>query len=377
MKGRRASILLAIAALGATISAAPAHAQQVHDVFARGCGDDDGVDRCDDDVQARMRAQYGIAAATDLLDADVTARRAMFVDGYGHDIAAVVFRREPGRMPLVEVFIPAPAEADQPNILRAMVDDATWSEVLARSAHFDQRLAREVPTANGAGESGLASMCLHAWFVVVDAVDAPRVSPTIMAGTGTIDEERDPTLPVDPPMVEGAIRSDAEGACANGLAMDYAFALADIAHQSLPQCSTLSMDHFRTRANLLAACRRLKGDRLVAGEAQGEIAELQRLLRLEWGGQSSQELQLQFLFVGYGDERLKLLRKALDGGYLTLTSFVGIDADHAEAHGQIAYTDEDGLPVQVADIKLAMLRQGGEFRIDTVAVTGRRAFDPE
>ncbi len=319
-----------------------------------------------------MHTQYGIADARDLLNANITTRRAMFVDGYGNDVAAVVFKREPGETPFVEVLIPGEGLADERGHLRATVSDVTWREVLGRSSHFDQLLAREVADSNSDG----TSICLHGWFVVVDAVDAPRVSPTILAGTGSIGQERDPALPVDPPMEEGVVRSDAEGACAGGLAMSYAFALADMAYESLPQCSTLSMDNFRTRANLLAACRMLDGDRLVAGEAYGEVARLERLLRMERRGTSSQDQELQWLFVGYGDARLRLLRDALDGGYLSFTRFAGIDPDHAEAHGQVAYAGEDGIPVEVADVTLTMLRQTGEFKIDTVRVSDRRPFEP-
>ena len=51
------------------------------DVWERGCGDDDGNDRCDPAVQDRMRALYGLESPEALLARGVTVRRAMFDDG--------------------------------------------------------------------------------------------------------------------------------------------------------------------------------------------------------------------------------------------------------------------------------------------------------
>jgi hypothetical protein len=315
----------------------------MEEVFARGCGDERGVDRCASEVQARMHGLYGLENPADLLAKGVTVRRALFVDGYGNDVAAISFIPRPGQSPMVEVR--SPRGEGVPNVppLTAAVGRESWATVLARSANFDQLLAREFPQETPGG--GPANFCLHAWFVVVEAVDAPRVSPNVLAGTGSEDEERDPSLPVEAPMEPGRIRADAESACGNGLAADYAFALADAALAALPECGSLVLDEFRAVAALLGQCQRLGGDRLVAGQASQTIAKLQRALQLE------QTQELEWLFVGIGETRAARFKAALDGGSLFFEAPVGIDADRAEVKGQVAYFGQRaGESTQVADI---------------------------
>ena len=339
---------------------------EMEDVFARGCGDDRGVDRCARDVQARMYGLYGLESPADLLAKGVTVRRALFVDGYGNDVAAISFVRHPGRSPMVEVRSPRGEGGPNGPPLTAAVGPEAWATVLARSRNFDQLLARELPQESSGG-GGLANLCLHAWFVVVEAVDAPHVSPNVLAGTGSEDEARDPSLPVEAPMEPGTVRADAESACGDGLAVGYAFALADAALASLPECGSLALDDFRTVAALLGQCQRLGGDRLVAGEASRTIAKLEHALQRE------QAQELEWLFVGIGETRAARFIAALDGGSLFLQAPMGLDADHAEVKGQVAYFGKNaGEATQVADISLKLLRQTGDFVIDTFEVSNRR-----
>ncbi len=335
-------------------------------IFDRGCGDDRGNDRCDGEVQRRMRELYGIEDAASLLEKGVTVRRAMFVDGYGNDVAVISFVRYPGQSPLVEVHSPRGEGAPPGSPLIAAVGSETWTTVLSRSENFDQLLARELPKDNEA-EGAPSNICLHGWFVVVEAVDAPRVSPNIIAGTGSEDEERDPSLPVEAPMEPGTARLDAESACAGGLAFAYAFELADAALLSLPECGTLNLDDFRTVATLLSQCQQLGGDRLAAGEASRAAVKLERALRLD------QKQELEWLFVGFGETRAARFIEALDGGSLFLRAPVGIDADHAQITGQVVYFGAGNAePAAVSDISLQLLRQAGDFVIDTFEVSTRK-----
>lgn len=341
--------------------------EELQSIFDRGCGDDRGNDRCDGEVQRRMRETYGLESAAVLLEQGVTLRRAMFVDGYGNDVAAISFVRYPGRPPMVEVRSPQRESASRASPLTAPVQSETWATVVSRSENFDQLLARELPRDTADGADALPNLCLHAWFVVVEAVDAPRVSPNVLAGTGSEAEERDPFLPVEAPMEPGKIRLDAESACADGLAVNYAFELADVALASLPECGTLSLDDFRTIAALLGQCHQLGGDRLVAGEASRTAAKLERALRL------GQTRELEWLFVGLGETRAARLIEALDGGSLFLRAPIGLDADHAAIQGQVVHFGaENEEPAQVSDISLQLLRQTGDFVIDTFAVSSRR-----
>lgn len=343
---------------------------EIQEIFDRGCGDDQGTDRCDSEVQQRMRDLYRIASPSEMLDEGITMRRAMLVDGYGNEVAAITFARKPGESPKVEVRAPWPEGAPEPRPLTAAVSSETWAAALGRSENFDQQLVRELPRDDADGSRAPPrSICLHAWFVVVEAADAPRVNPNILAGTGSGATERDPSLPVDAPMEPGRLRADAESACADGLAMEYAFALADLAYAALPECSTLEIEDFRNQAMLLGQCFRLAGDRLVAGEANALVHKLERALRLE------QRKELEWLFVGFGEERAERFRAAIDGGSLYFFAPHGADADHAMVEGQLLYFDEEAEErTEIADLKLNLLRQTGEFVIDTFEVTNRRPF---
>jgi hypothetical protein len=368
-------VMPALALLFAWPSAVAAQEEQrswdeIMETFERGCGDDDGNDRCDSEVQQRMHGLYRIDGPAELLEQGVTMRRAMFVDGYGNDVAAITFARRPGEAPMVEVKAPRREGAPEFQPLVAAIGRATWETVLARSRNFDQSLARELPSERKDG--AFPNLCLHAWFVVAEAVDASRVSQNVVFGSGSIDAARDPALPVNTYADPGKIRVDAESACADGLAAEYAFELADIALAALPECGTLDLANFRGAAEMLGQCHALRGDRLAAGEATGVIHKLSRAMRLEQGQ------ELQWLFVGTGEARANLFKAAIDGGTLYFSAVHGIDADHALIEGEVAYMAEDsGQLTETADLKLRLLRQTGEFVIDTFEVTNRRPFTPE
>jgi hypothetical protein len=371
--------LASIAAISLALACHPAQAQhderpwaETQAIFDRGCGDDRGIDRCDEAVQQRMRDLYRLESPTKMLEQGITARRAMFVDGYGNDMAAITFARRPGESPTVEVRAPIAEGQPPPRPLVANISNETWATVLARSKDFDQQLARELPRASpDGGEEPTLNICLHAWFVVAEAVDAPRVSPNVLAGTGSEDSARDAALPVEAPMQPGTVRSDAESACAGGLAVDYAFELASMALIALPECSTLNFDDFRNQVVLLGQCYGLGGDRLTAGEAYRTVSKLERALRRE------DKEDLSWLFVGVGDTRADLFMAALGGGSPYLLAPTGVDADHAEVPGQVIYLDKDrGEIAEVADLSLQLLRQVGEFVIDTFQVANRRPFTP-
>ncbi len=343
-------------------SATPAQASAA---FDRNCRDDDGNDRCGLDAHDRMRALYGFESAEDLLARGVSFRRAMFVDGYGNDLVAITFWREPGKAPMVEARSPRVDGREEPPPLRATISGETWDKIVSGSVYFDRELATDPP-----GADELPSFCLHSWVVVVDAVDAPRVSPNIVYGTGSIGRERDPLLPVEVTLTPASIRSDTEDACTRGLAMSYAFELAEIALGELTECSSLKLDDFRNEPHLLGMCHQLRGDRLVAGEASAIPGKLRQAIRTE------SALGLSWLFAGSGHERQNRYLAAIDGGSTYFTAPVGIDADHAVIKGEIVWTQENGPPTERADLTLNLLRVTGDFVIDTFEVSERRPFEP-
>lgn len=326
-------------------------AARLSQIFARGCGDDDGNDRCDAEVQREMRRLYGLADAETLAAEGVTLRRAMFVDGYGNDVVAITFSRAPGRSPTVEIAIPRGDGDEEPQPLSAVVSQETWDRVLRASENFDQQLARERSREND-GSSDTIAICLHGWFVVAEAVDSAQLNPNIVGRQ----------------MEPSRIRRDAEGACAEGLAVPFAFVLADMALDNLTECSSLARNHARNKAALLARCQHLRGDRIAAAEAERVVWELDRLTVTG----TSDEWRRLFDFDS--QELAEDFRRAVEGGDLLLGMPNASDADHAEVTGLVAFYGEGEDDLQVADIGLTLVRQAGKFVIASYELSGRRAF---
>ena len=361
---------LCLCGSGAAAQEAVRNPEAVKDVFDRGCGDDQGTDRCDPEVQQRMRDLYGVESAEALVASGITAYRAMFVDGYGRDIAIVSFVREPGVSPFVEVRTPKAEDGTtQAEPLRAPIGSEIWNDVIASAAYFDEKLAREVRPPE---EDGTLRFCLHGWFVVAEAAVATRVDQSVLAGTGSMDADRDISLAVEAVMRESSIRSDAESSCAGGLAVGFAFGLADFAATALSQCDTFDGEDFRNLPVLLSACARASGDRLSTGDASRLATKLNRALRLE------RQDELEWLFVGLPEERARRFLTAIEGGDLYLNAPEGVDPDHARIAGQVIFRTEGGTnDWQARDITLNLLRQTGDFVIDTFDIGARRPYVSE
>jgi len=335
-------------------------------VIDRMCTDDRGSDRCTPQAQDRMRALYGLESAEELLARGVTVRRAMFVDGYGQDVAAITFWREPGASPMVEVRSPRADADEKSHPLVAAISGETWAEVLSASAFFDRELAAQPPSPAKLGDGPPPpSICLHSWMTLVDAIDEPRVSPNIVFGTGSGAAARDSSLPVEVSWTSASIRSDTEDACSRGLGMDYAFKLATIARAALAECGSLDLGNFRNEPQLLSACHQLGGDRLVAGEASAIPEKLRHALQTE----SARELG--WLFVGFGSERADRYQAAIEGGDAYFKPPRGIDADHAVIEGEIVWREQNGQPTERASLTLNLLRVTGDFVVDTFEVSER------
>lgn len=321
------------------------------EIFARGCGDDDGTDRCDADVQRRMRELYGLVDVEALAEQGVTLRRAMFVDGYGNDVVAVTFSRAPGRSPTIEISTPRSEQTSESQPLSAVTDHSVWQRVLDSSRHFDERLESEGRRSEP-DEEGTITFCLHGWFTVVEALDAARLIPNLVG------QEMEPAR----------IRSDAEGVCAGGLAAPYAFELAEIALRNLRECSSLKSEYARGDPALLALCYQMRGDRIAAGEAYEFVHELDRMQQLPEGS------RLRWLFAESGHDLARGFREALDGGSFELGAPNAIDVDHAEVEGFVTFRPREGQN-EILDIKLRLVRQTGQFVIESYEISERRPLE--
>ncbi|HEY0624296.1 hypothetical protein [Sphingomonas sp.] len=327
----------------------PATAQQASktssdDVFARGCGDDRGIDRCADSVQKDMRARYNIAAAQELVDRGVTFRRVMLVDGYGQDVVAITAHRSPGSPPMVEVQVPAP-KGDAYAPLQAVLDIETWERVLADSANFDRDVA---PL-----KDQQPPICLHAWFAVSEAGDAARLSQNIVGEQANA----------------AGMRRDAESACGGGLGITFAFRLADIAYAALPECRSIERGSVRNIPALLATCKRLQGDRPAAGEALATLGKLQRAR-----GQMTRQ-ESDWLLSSDAKALQPVLWSLLQqASAIYFDSPRAIDVDHVVARGKVVYWNEPAKSEddQEAEIELDLIRQLDRFVIKSLRLADRR-----
>ncbi|MCB1560940.1 MAG: hypothetical protein KDI75_07580 [Xanthomonadales bacterium] len=324
------------------------------DVFERGCADDQGNNRCADEEQRKMRELYGIPDTEKLSEQGVALRRAMFVNGYGLDIVAITFSREPGRPPMVEVAAPRQEAGPTSQPLSAVVPLRTWNQILDASRDFDQQLARELP----ASGKGLENICLHSWFVVVEAVDPAHLSQRV----------------VGQHEVPAKIRRDAEGACTQGLAMRYAFELARTAREQLPECSSLNVDDFRNDADLLSLCQRLGGDRIAASDAYRFLEELGRMTvpgPLELDPFELERFQWKY-FARSSEQLAEPFIHDLNGANFFFAPPEATDLDHASVEGQAIFPDDEN--DQITDLKLKLVRQNREFVILSYELSEKRPY---
>ena len=360
---RRLWLLLA----GIGLIGAPVTAQEVEEddsVFERGCGDDRGTDRCSDEVQAKMRALYGLESAEELGKSRTSVYRAMFVDGYGNDMVAISFVREPGRSPYVDARSPGikPEEA-QP--LQANISEELWTRIQELSENFDQALAKDN------ADTGTIKLCLHGWFVVAETV---QVRAPIRSTVSSKDGDGNRTEETVIRELEPTIRRDAEGACADGLANPYAFQLAYEASRVLAECSGLDLDDFRNIPQLLATCHRLKGDRLAAARAYSLVEAVNRY---RWR-KDPREFSAHF---AYGDEDEQAAFIAmLDAAVLYFDMPEAVSPYEAVMRGALYYYPEEeeaDLPSEQATLQISLEGSGNSFEIRSWAVSPREPFRQE
>ncbi|WP_282008221.1 hypothetical protein [Brevundimonas aveniformis] len=242
-------LLRTLAALLLLLSAAPALAQPDHDLPGpRECLDDDHTDRCDPEVQARVRDLLGIASIEDEAASGAIVYRALFVDGYGRDMPAVAFERRPGQSPEVVIY------GREGRTVRAPASSEAWDAVVAQSRFADRELApiRDVSGDDPDVES--VSICLHAWVQTVEIANAARAR-----------------------LVDEPVRRRTESACGGGLTTRFAFFLADLAVEQIPWCDQIDADTERNAVTQLDTCLMLSGDRLAAADLYNA-----RLADVDW-----------------------------------------------------------------------------------------------
>ncbi|MEL6529004.1 MAG: hypothetical protein AAFQ27_03525 [Pseudomonadota bacterium] len=353
----RLALLLCISL---SFAASPASADEttaepVDDVFDRGCGDDNGTDRCDAEIQKSMRDLYGWATAEALLDQGVQFRRFMMVDGYGRDVLGLTMERRPGSGPRVHVEVPKREDGDsamrrEPLApLTANLTLEQWNRALDATEFIEQKLADEGRTFSEQGD-GTLTICLHGWFTVVEAGDPALV------GSGSEPKAK--------------LRTDAEGSCAKGLTMPAAFELANIAYSALTACHELDEEEFRNRMMLLAHCKNLGGDRLAASKASRFVRKLED--HLYDTARSKKDLSLQS-FVDFKQEGLAAkLATRLEGATVYLGVPFATDQKHAYVLGTISPADQppdEANAYTYADIRLDLRNRGKIWPIEAYEIS--------
>lgn len=268
-----------------------------------------------------MRGLYRLAPIERLAKQGNTVRRAMLVDGYGNDVLAISFIQSADSNAIVELRVPCARSSRCFDPLLAPIDAASWNNV----ARLPDGLRNGTPRKTGANDS----ICLHSWVVVIEAAD---------------------------PSASGGAQRATENSCADGPAVNYAFAMADLALANLPDCALLDAATFRNTATLLETCARLVGNRRTASEAYRLGEDLRRSNR-------NDTIRLEDLFVSAAQDKVYALRDALKGTSPFFKRIEGIDRDHARISGSLYRTFEDDGPYWKAVIELELVRENGRMKI--------------
>jgi len=234
--------LRALAALLLILAATPVLAQSDDDLPGPPeCLDVNDANRCDPEVQARVRALLGMASIEAEAASGAIVYRAFFVDGYGRDMPAVAFERRPGQSPEVVVY------GEEGRSARAPVDYETWERVVREAEYADRMLAPLSEPSGADPDEESVVICAHGWVQTVEVANGPR--------------ER---------FVEEPVRRRTESACDGALTTRYAFLLADLAVNQIPWCGRIDADTERNSVTRLATCLVLSGDRLTAADLYNE-----------------------------------------------------------------------------------------------------------
>lgn len=340
---------------------------QESEAIPRHCLDDNHTNRCDAEVHSRVRALLGMAPIEDEAAIGAEIYRAFFVDGYGRDMPAVSFERQPQESPKVVVY------GGDGRRRTSLVSMETWETVRRRSRFAEAPPPPPPPSPPrepaGGDEIDEVVACAHAWVATFEA---------------TVEYDGTPM-----------IRRRTEDACHDGLTMAYAFEMAALAVASLPACERLKPENHRNDVARLGTCLILDGDTIAAADLLNEkddpprsrrdkpvTAEIWRAwlgsghaARIEWAGEIVAESQ------GHYDSRPErpdvpqfLVQRATQLGTLGVypARYIGEAANRARIEGQISYPIGDpemSRSYMAADYSQVWIRTPGDaWRLDSWTV---------
>lgn len=192
------------------------------------CHDEWGRDLCGSAENRRTMEAFGARLAGELAADGVSGVRVFAVSGQGTDQPMVSILRRSGEPAVLEIrsdAIPGGQARSQP----ATAWQAAVADTLVAVAVASPEQARVKPTP--ANEKGEILVCLHAWMVVVEAIDGGKVTRRVRNAC----ESENPVF-------------------------DGAFSLATLAVEGLAGCAQLSGNRYRNDWARLFDCARISGD---------------------------------------------------------------------------------------------------------------------
>jgi hypothetical protein len=193
-----------------------------------------------------MRELYGVQSIEELAAAGTEVRRIFYVDDYERDVVLIAFVRAQGRDPELQVHYPR-READQATEpVRVLVTQDSWDEIARRGAYFDRSFQ---PLADPQRE-----ICIHSWVYAIEAAERSGVAGETLQ-----------------------TRRRVQDTCEEAPARVYGADIQRIALPLVPHCAALDREQYGNSASVLAACRKLQGDRIVAAEAMNRAMDFRHL----------------------------------------------------------------------------------------------------
>jgi hypothetical protein len=195
--------------------------------FDRDCMDEQARDLCAEAVQASVRKRLGAESAEALAARSVEGVRVFAVNGYGVDQPMVSILWSGKAAPVIEARIDR--DVSGPSVLTFEGNNwhrASTTTLMGLTAASSPRQLDSKPKINTKGE---LTLCLHAWVVVVEAIESGRVHRRVRNACG------------DDPVFEGA------------------FQFASLAVNSSEACRALAATDYRTDWDRLEVCPAILG----------------------------------------------------------------------------------------------------------------------
>jgi len=317
--------------------------------FDSTCMDEYGRRLCDPRVWRAIVGSLGLKPAEDGLGKDAAELRIFMVDGYSHDLPAMVFSDLRGREPRLDIYTLGWARpSGEPSFTVELGErDAFQAVRLARAATRSPISAAEVDSTPPADADEVSSLviCLHPWTTVIEVIEKTGVTRRIRNGCHTDDLFR------------------------------LAASFGDRALAYLPECQILEAGRYRGAHGVIDSCATLSGDIATAAQLRMKIDTHD--VR-SWAGAADPDLPA----ILADDLKLRLEGRDLSGAEaraalsgFTGTQFTGpvraASSRDVTLEGEIMRYDPPGADEPAAlyaPVTQRWVRQGGDWRLAEMQV---------